>query len=587
MTVTATRVRDDLTVAVAGQGGDGSLTLIGLLTRILSARGFHLYSARSVASRIKGGHAAALLRGSLTDRGGLGDAVDLLVAFDEEAITRLGPEMAADGIVIFDSSAGPVPQGVLPEAVVVLETPFARIAVRDLRRDLYKNSLAFALLSRVLSVPDAEALACMRLGLGRLPPEVREANAEALRRGFDHATEQGIPDGSGPWSLAAGVAGERLLISGNEALALGFLVAGGRFFTGYPITPASEILESMERHMPRFGGLAVQAEDELSAVNMAIGAALTGVRAMTATSGPGLALMQEGVSHAGSAEVPLVIVDCQRAGPSTGMPTKPEQSDLSMLVHGGNGEFPRVVLAPGDPGDCFLLAVAAVGFSRRLQCPVYIALDQAVSQHAATVAPFDLDVPIEPGAIVGGDDLAGLAEYRRYRVTADGVSPWVVPGTPDGMNLVTGNERNEWGQVSIDPETRRVMMAKRARKVASAVDDLPRARRWGSGNAGVGVVGIGFAVAPLREATERLAGRGLAVAGFQPRTLWPVLEETVAFVRAHRVTLVVEHNEGGQLLHLLAAAGAPLERMRGIRRCDGLAFAPGELSDLIAAEAGR
>jgi len=408
-----------------------------------------------------------------------------------------------------------------------------------------------------------------------------------LRLGFDHADALGLGEGNGPWSLATTAPGERLLISGNEALALGFLVAGGRFFTGYPITPASEILESMERHMPRFGGLAVQAEDELSAVNMAIGAALTGVRAMTATSGPGLALMQEGVSHAGSAEVPLVIVDCQRAGPSTGMPTKPEQSDLSMLVHGGNGEFPRVVLAPGDPGDCFLLAVAAVGFSRRLQCPVYIALDQAVSQHAATVAPFDLDVPIEPGAIVGGDDLAGLAEYRRYRVTADGVSPWVVPGTPDGMNLVTGNERNEWGQVSIDPETRRVMMAKRARKVASAVDDLPRARRWGSGNAGVGVVGIGFAVAPLREATERLAGRGLAVAGFQPRTLWPVLEETVAFVRAHRVTLVVEHNEGGQLLHLLAAAGAPLERMRGIRRCDGLAFAPGELSDLIAAEAGR
>jgi pyruvate/2-oxoacid:ferredoxin oxidoreductase alpha subunit len=155
------------------------------------------------------------------------------------------------------------------------------------------------------------------------------------------------------------------------------------------------------------------------------------------------------------------------------------------------------------------------------------------------------------------------------------------------MNLVTGNERNEWGQVSIDPETRRLMMAKRARKIAAAGDDLPRARRWGSDGAAIGVVGIGLAVAPLREATERLAAGGLPVAGLQPRTLWPVPAETVAFVRERRLTLVVEHNEEGQLLHLLAAAGAPLERMRGIRRCDGLAFTPGELAGRIAAEAGR
>jgi 2-oxoglutarate ferredoxin oxidoreductase subunit alpha len=297
--------------------------------------------------------------------------------------------------------------------------------------------------------------------------------------------------------------------------------------------------------------------------------------------------MQEGVSHAGSAEVPLVIVDCQRSGPSTGMPTKPEQSDLAMLVYGGNGEFPHIVLVPGDPEDCFHLAVAATALSRRLQCPVYLALDQAIAQHAATVAPFDLDVALEPGAVLTSDDLARLAEYRRYRVTADGVSPWVVPGTPGGMNLVTGNERNEWGQVTIDPGTRRLMVAKRARKVAAAMDDLPRGRRWGADDAAIGVIATGFAVAPLREACERLAERGLAVAGLQPRTLWPVLDETADFVRGRRLTLVVEHNDEGQVLHLLAAAGAPLDRMRGIRRSDGVAFTPGELADRIAAEAER
>ncbi|MBI5157977.1 MAG: 2-oxoacid:acceptor oxidoreductase subunit alpha [Acidimicrobiia bacterium] len=587
MTAVVPRLRDDLTVAVAGQGGDGSLTLIGLLTRILSPRGFHLYSARNVASRIKGGHAAARLRASLADRGGLGDHVDLLVAFDDEAVVRIGPDLAGDAIVIFDSSAGPAPTAALPPGATVIEAPLSRMAVRDLRRDLFKNSLAFALLARTLSIPDAEAVSCLRSGLARLAVGVREANERALRLGFEHADSVGLDEGSGPWSLATGPAADHLLISGNEALALGLIAAGGRFFTGYPITPASEILEWMERHLPGLGGVVVQAEDELSAVNMAIGAALTGVRAMTATSGPGLALMQEGVGHAGSAEIPLVVVDCQRAGPSTGMPTRPEQSDLAMLIHGGNGEFPRVVLTPGDTADCFHLGVAATALSRRLQCPVYVALDQAIAQHASTVIPFDLDVAVEPGAVLDAVGLAALGEYRRYRVTPDGVSPWVVPGTPGGMNLVTGNERNEWGQVSIDPETRRTMMAKRARKIAAAKDLFPRGRRWGDDAAEIGVLATGFAVAPVVEACERLAATGITLAGLQPRTLWPVLDETLEFVRRRRLTFVVEHNDEGQIHDVLAAEGVPLAAMRGIRRSDGLAFTPAELASRIAAGVER
>jgi 2-oxoglutarate ferredoxin oxidoreductase subunit alpha len=258
-----------------------------------------------------------------------------------------------------------------------------------------------------------------------------------------------------------------------------------------------------------------------------------------------------------------------------------------MLVYGGNGEFPHIVLAPGDVTDCFHMAVAATRLSRRLQCPVYLALDQAIAQHSATVAPFDLAVPIEPGVTLEAADLAERDEYRRYLITADGVSPWAMPGTPGGMNLVTGNERNEWGQVTIEPELRRAMIAKRRRKIAAAAGDLPAARRWGSEDAAIGVIGYGLAVAPLREACERLAGDGLAVAGLQPRTIWPVPDETIEFVRTHRLTFVVEHNDEGQLLHLLAAAGAPLERMESMGRSDGLAFAPGELVRAIGARESR
>ncbi len=587
MTQAAPRVLTDLTVAVAGQGGDGSLTVVALLGRILAGRGFHMYSARNVASRIKGGHAAAILRGSHTQRGGLNDSIDLLVAFDEEAVELIGPRLSADAIVIFDASAGPAPSQHMPEGVRVFDVPFARLAVRDLRRDLFKNSLSFGVLTRVLGVPDAEAIATLEQRFARLPTAVREANVAALVNGFGFAEERGISEGDAPWELGSVETDPRLDITGNHAIALGFIVAGGRFFTGYPITPATEILESLELHLPQFGGVVVQAEDELAAINMAIGAALTGVRTMTATSGPGISLMQEGVSHAGSAEVPMVIVDSQRAGPSTGMPTKPEQSDLGMLVHGGNGEFPRIVLTPADPTDCFELSVEATALATRLQCPIYIAIDQSVAQHAMTVAPFDLSVGVESGSRLTADQVAGLNEYRRYLVTEDGVSPWALPGTPGGESLVTGNEHNEWGQVDTAPVNRSLQMEKRMSKIAGVFDDLPRGRKWGDGSAAIGVLGIGLEVAPMMEATERLAAQGIAMAGLQPRTLFPVLGETVEFVNSRQITYVVEHNHEGQLIEILAAAGAPLDRMTGIRRTDGLIFTPGEIVDRITEEVSR
>jgi 2-oxoglutarate ferredoxin oxidoreductase subunit alpha len=587
MTQAAPRVLTDLTVAVAGQGGDGSLTVVALLGRILAGRGFHMYSARNVASRIKGGHAAAILRGSHTQRGGLNDSIDLLVAFDEEAVELIGPRLSADAIVIFDASAGPAPSQHMPEGVRVFDVPFARLAVRDLRRDLFKNSLSFGVLTRVLGVPDAEAIATLERRFARLPTAVREANVAALVNGFGFAEERGISEGDSPWELGSVEAEPRLDITGNHAIALGFIVAGGRFFTGYPITPATEILESLERHLPQFGGVVVQAEDELAAINMAIGAALTGVRTMTATSGPGISLMQEGVSHAGSAEVPMVIVDSQRAGPSTGMPTKPEQSDLGMLVHGGNGEFPRIVLTPADPTDCFELSIEATALASRLQCPIYIAIDQAVAQHAMTVAPFDLSVGVESGSRLTADQVAGLDEYRRYLVTEDGVSPWALPGTPGGESLVTGNEHNEWGQVDTAPVNRSLQMEKRMSKIAGVLDDLPRGRKWGDGSAAIGILGVGLEVAPMMEATERLAAQGIAMAGLQPRTLFPVLGETVEFVNSRQITYVVEHNHEGQLIEILAAAGASLDRMTGIRRTDGLIFTPGEIVERITEEVSR
>jgi len=568
---------EDLNVMVAGQGGDGSLTLVNLFADLLGSRGYHLYLARNVGSRIKGGHAAGYLRASTVHRGCLGDNWDLLIAFDAEALEQGAPYLYEESVVVYDSSDGPAPRDALAAGATLLEVPFGRLAVRDLRRDLYKNSLAFAVATRAVGVVGEHAEDTLRRSLARLPVELVEANVRAFREGLEYANDVQVA----AWRLADGSPDGRLLISGNDALSFGFLAAGGRFYAGYPITPASEILDWLTRRLPEFGGIAVQAEDELAAINMALGAAMTGTRAMTASSGPGIALMQEGIGHIGSAEIGVVVVDCQRAGPSTGMPTKPEQSDVGMLVHGANGDIPRIVLAPGDPTDAFHLAVLATNLAERYQGPVFLALDQVISQDAATVPPFDLDsVEIDRGAMVTAETLELLGEYRRYALNGDGsgISPWAPAGTKGGQSLVTGNERDEWGKVTTRPDVRVQMMEKRLRKIEAVRDDLPRGRRFGDSTAEIALLGFGMETGPMVEAADRLTASGLPTQVLQQRTLWPVLEDVAELADSCRRLYVVEHNATAQYTRVLAETGIQAE---SILRYDGLPFRPGELAAAV------
>ncbi|MDE3111344.1 MAG: 2-oxoacid:acceptor oxidoreductase subunit alpha [Chloroflexota bacterium] len=568
----------DITIVAAGQGGDGSVTLVSALGELFAGRGYHVYEAREVASRVKGGVAAASLRASVDPKRCLGDATDLLVAFDAAALEQNASALAPHAYVVYDSSEGPAPRGRIPATASVIEAPLSRLAVRDLRRDLYKNSVALGLAARLLGAPDALTEETLTTHLGKLSEQLRAANVRALRAGFAYADEAGLTAGSASWSLDRIEAEERVLMTGNEAIAFGFLAAGGRFFAGYPITPASEILEWLAERLPSFGGVVVQAEDELAAVNMTMGAALTGTRAMTASSGPGIALMQEGVGHAASAEIGIVIVDCQRAGPSTGMPTKPEQSDIGMLISGGNGDIPRIVLAPGDPREAFELTVLACDLADRYQGPVYVASDQALSQNATTIRPPDVrGISPDRGKLLREVDLRDAAEFRRYSLNGygDGVSPWTAFGTPGGQHLVTGNERDEWGLVTTAPAMRTRMTEKRMRKLETVRDSLPRAVVSGDPKAEIALVGSGLETGVMREAAERLAASGVATKVVQIRTLWPILEDVLEALDGCRA-YVVEHNATGQYAAALSAAGAAA-RVHSILRYDGLPFRPSEL----------
>jgi 2-oxoglutarate ferredoxin oxidoreductase subunit alpha len=579
------KVRDDLTVMVAGQGGDGSLTIIALLSKALLHRGYSIYRTSNIASRIKGGHAAAFMRASTVNRSCLGDEIDILVAFDIEAVRKASAKLASDSVVIFDSSRKALPPGLVPETALFIPVNFSRLAVRDLRRDLFKNSLGFGLLGRMLGLPDEEVESGLRTHFKKLSASQFQPNIRALRIGHEFADNAGVIGKKSILSLpAVKPEGERIFISGNYATAMGFMAAGGRFFAGYPITPATDVMDFLARHLPAVGGVVMQAEDELAAINIVIGASLTGVRAMTGSSGPGIALMQESIGHCGSAEIPIVIVDCQRAGPSTGMPTKPEQSDINMLTRGSNGDYPHVVLAPGDPRECFNYGVLATNLAARAQCPIILALD-AVCHDNFTVPRFDLEaVEIDMGKRVNETDLENIEQYGRYEITDDGISPMSFPGTKQAMNLVTGNERDEWGRVTTDPTLRVKMVDKRSRKIETIKNQLPAAVEWGDREAPVGIIGVGILGAVIEEAMERLEAQGYSFHGHRPRTLWPILQETIDFVNSHKRVYVIEQSEGAQLAALLQSEGAHPDNIVSILKYDGLQLTAGEMAELILAK---
>ncbi|MEX2482534.1 MAG: 2-oxoacid:acceptor oxidoreductase subunit alpha [Gammaproteobacteria bacterium] len=584
----APRKLDDLNVIVSGQGGDGSLTVINVLADVLRQSGLRVYTERDVLSRIKGGITAATLRAYDGERLCIGSHIDLLVAFDVLAVKKHAYRLNERSVVIYDSSGGGLPADAgVPEGTRVIGVPLSRHAVRAFRRDIYKNSISFAVIGRLLGLVDADMRTAFEKRFSNRGKQALQYNLDALKVGCELADKVGLTEGAGMYEITSASVEPHMLITGNEAVAFGFLCAGGRFFAGYPITPSTDIMEWLVKWLPKYGGVVRQAEDELSAINMAIGSALTGTRTMIATCGPGLSLMQEGIGQLGMAEIPLVVVDAQRGGPSTGLPTKPEQSDINLMVYGGHGDFPRAVLAPGTPEECFHLTVTACNLADKYQLPVFMALDQGLSQNLATVDPFKLeDVVIDRGKRLDDAAVGALPVYKRYAFAEDGVSAFAAPGTPGGMTLVTGNEHDEWGLVSTDPINRVKMMDKRQHKMETMRADLPRAVHHGVQTADIGFIGVGMTYGVILEAIDILADQGIHAQYHQPRTLFPMLDETPAFTRRCRHVYVVEYNATAQLLKLIAAHGADQAHLRSILKYDGTPMRAEELVKRVVSDLG-
>ncbi|MDA4110984.1 MAG: 2-oxoacid:acceptor oxidoreductase subunit alpha [Thaumarchaeota archaeon] len=573
-------VKNDITIMIGGQGGDGTLTVVNLLGRVFRDLGLNIYDARNVLSRIRGGPADGVIRGSTRDIYCIGDSVDILVAFDEEAVQAGLLELSETPIIIFDSSKGQLSEKFKKPGFSVYQAPLGNMAASELRRNIFKNTIAFAILGRLIGLEDALLIKVLNSRYARRGKEALDSNLKALQMGFEFATKN-IPGSR--YSLAHGDNSQRILSTGNEAAAFGFLVSGGRFFIGYPITPATDIMEWLTPRLPKFGGVVKQAEDELAVINMGIGAAYAGARVMVATSGPGQSLMTEGVGHAGEAEVPIVVAQCQRVGPSTGEPTKNEQSDVNHVVYSSHGEFPRLVVAPGTADECFFMTSEAMNLAEKYQLPVFLLLDQALCQNSASIEPFDLSkIIIDRGKLVNEEQLGKLSAYKRYEFTEDGISFRSIPSQEGGESQVTGNEHNEFGSVSTDKTNRLRMMRKRMMKLELAKKDLPKGRTFGPKSAKIGIIGFGSTYGPIIEAMQQLAEKSIDVRFHQIRTIWPILEDDLQeFVDQLDYVFVVENNYQGQLATLIKNYINHPEKIQSITKFDGSSFKPKEVAGSI------
>jgi len=422
---------------------------------------------------------------------------------------------------------------------------------------------------------------------GRKGEKVVNANRGAIEAGYEYANRniEKVDD----HRVEIGEGESKLFVTGNDVLALGALAAGCRFFSGYPITPATEFLEFMAKNLPKLGGVFVQAEDEISAVNLAVGASYAGVRAMTATSGPGLSLMTETISLAGMTETPLVLLDVQRSGPSTGLPTKHEQSDLGHVVYGSHGDFPRIVLSPSGLEECFTVMADAFNLAEKHQCPVIVLSDLTLSMGKLSVetTAFDFEkVEIDRGSVLTPSELdqlnRGNVLFKRYQITDSGISSRSLPGLRFGVYTANGNEHDEVGYTTENMQNRISMMDKRLRKLNVVWNGRKVVDVEGSKKAENGLTGIGSTRGVALEAIEMLSEEGIECRYISLKALKPFPSDSFGkALRGVRRLFVVESNATGQLAQILRANMDELPTMVSILRYDGRPFKPVQIYESV------
>jgi len=563
-----------ISIAIIGSGGAGALTTGDSLLEAACAAGWHGLFTRTMGPQIRGGEAAALLRLAGHPIESLPDRYDLLVGIDWLNAHRFGAEIKAGPrtLVISDPRGGDLPPMVTESGARVVEIPMKEMAkaIPDGR----PNMIALGIASRLLGFSVEQAFAPIMKRLVDKGPAAIDASLAGIKVGFgaaagiDFGLQLAKPKPSGA---------RRWLLSGNEATALGAIRGGIRFAAAYPITPATEILEWLAPNLTKVGGTLLQAEDELAAINMIIGSSYGGTPALTATSGPGLSLMIEALGLATSAEIPVVVVDVMRGGPSTGIPTKSEQADLNIAVYGMHGDAPHLVLAPQSVGDCVFTTQWATYLAETLQAPAIVLSDQFMGQSRAAIErPADV-------AFIGARSIASeiTGTYKRHAMAANGVSPMAIPGTRGGQYTADGLTHSERGTPTSGAADHLAQLDKRRDKL----DRFNFGDHWASveGTGDLAVITWGSLTGAAREAVGLAAADGIEARMVAPRLLTPIQPQRLAAALAGvKRILVVEQTHGGQFSKFLRAHYDLPAPVRVFNRPGPLPITAGEIHRAIA-----
>jgi 2-oxoglutarate ferredoxin oxidoreductase subunit alpha len=582
----------DFAIGIGGEAGQGIATPGDILARIFARRGLNLNAYNAYQSIIRGGHTFLTIRASDGPVRSMGDKLDVLIPLNQDTMDRHLKLLGAGACVLFDSDK--IKPGPAAAGVQFCPLPTKQLAAGN---KLAGNTVAIAATLQMLGVEFKALEDALTRIFKRKGDAVVAENVGFARAGYDHAAANFKPFPFKAPSLGKGNA----VLTGNMALAMGGIAAGVKFYAAYPMSPSTGVLMYMATHARHLGIMVRQVEDEIGVMNMVIGAAHTGCRAMCATSGGGFALMTEAIGMAGMIETPVVCIDVQRAGPATGVPTKTEQGDLWQVLGAGQGDFPRIIVAPADQLDGFKTIPELFNLCDKFQCPGLVLSDLLISEGTASVDPKELNFKpkIERGEIIfpngngnGNGDAAnpfGGANdnaYLRYKLTESGISPRAVPGTPGHIHVAATDEHDEDGTLISDeftnPTKRRAMVEKRARKMETVLSHIAPPKLVGPENAAVTLVGWGSTEGVIREAVEKLAGEEGIVAN-QLAIKWIVpfhVQEVTRILSRAKKIIIVENNYSGQFARYLRSETG-LAAHGHIRKYDGEPFMPHHIVNAV------
>lgn len=538
----------DFNIMAGGEAGQGIQSIGVVLAKTLARGGFHIFADQDYESRVRGGHNFFRVRASDKPVRAISGNLDILIALNQETIDLHCGELNEGGVVIFDGEQIKTEDN----DDVYFAVPLARLADETTKNKLMTNTVA---VGAVLGIVDYEfdlLAMVLRQEFGQAGEDIVAGNIVAARAGFDFAREHGQAKSVPKIKPVAG-ATRRMLLNGNEALSLGALVGGCKFISGYPMTPTSSIMEYLADKGRQYGVVAIHVEDEISAINMAVGAGYAGVRSMVATSGGGFCLMVEGLALAGMTETPVVIVLGQRPGPATGLPTRTEQGELDFALHAGHGEFPRVILAPATAEEAFYAAIKAFNLAEIYQTPVIILTDHNLATSYTTVERFDLNqVKIDRGELLSEEEVNRLTDYRRHLVTESGISPRALPLQGKALVVTDSDEHDEAGHMIESAEIRSQQNSKRLHKMEGLRTEISKPHIKLAPEAKFTLVGWGSSYGAIREAVGLLEKDGMIANTIHLSEIWPFpVEAVVRALNNDTKSIVVESNATAQMARLI------------------------------------